>query len=382
MKINVTLLIAGTILMGLLIISWFADRGGRMGIYSADNTFPASNDGWTPPAKSFRSAGCCTDDVRSAAWDGRTLDLYTGDQTIALSLSTGTGTTKHLIPGASDVLGAVAACRHVWLPETRHERLLEVTAGGNYNTEVGSNLVGSVNGIAVLPHSPLTLILTTGPRDSTDEFLVQPAAAIPGSNAEKLYLSRSGLSRPLLVQLQPESGAAPMPLAIGEDLWSPSGIAAGSDGKTLYVSDERRDEVAWLKIKSTGNPAAPWVSEGKIARFPLSEDDARGIQRGLVVVQQQGQDILAGAVPGGLAFVTTDGKRLGRIATADPISRLLLGMKSYAVRPGSKRYEDEPVLYVIAGRTIWEARLRNVTLPPGPACSAAPAEPKAPLHAG
>src|SRR5947209_12301944 len=307
MRINVILLVAGTVLIALLIISWQAEKGGRMGIYSADNTFPPGKQPWVPPARSFRSAGCCTDDVRSAVWDGRTLDLYTGEEQISLSLSTGSGTTKHSMPGGSDVLGSATACRRVWLPETRHQRLLEVSASGEYNTEVGSNTVGSVNGIAVLPHWPLTLILTTGPRDSTGEFLVQPASAVPGSEAEKLYLSRFGHSRPLLIQYQPDAAAPPVPLEIGEQLWSPSGVTASSDGRTLCVSDERHDEVAWLRINSTGNPAAPWASGRKIARFPLRETDTRGIPRGLVIMQRDGQDILAGAVPGGLAFMTTDG---------------------------------------------------------------------------
>jgi hypothetical protein len=357
MKVNYTLLLTGLVLIALLIISWQADKGGRMGIYSPDRTFPESTHSWTPPARSFRSTGCCTDDVRSAIWNGRTLELYTGEEPIRLFLSNEAATNDHFIPGASDVLGAVSACGRVWLPETRHQRLLEVTPKGEYNTEVGSNLVGSVNGIVVVSGSPLSLVLTTGPRDSTDEFLVQPASPSARTVAEKLYVSRSGLSRPVLVELQPDAGVAPTPLDIGEELSSPSGIAASTDGKTLYVVDERQDELAWLRIKSTGNPAAPWASQGKIARFPIHADDARGIPRGLVVLQYGGQEILAGAVPGGLAFLTTDGHTLGQIATGDPISRVF---------PGNEF--GRPLVYAVAGRTIWQARLHNVTIPPPLVC--------------
>jgi len=52
MRINVALLVAGTVLIALLIISWQADKGGRMGIYSADGTFPAGKEPWSPPARS------------------------------------------------------------------------------------------------------------------------------------------------------------------------------------------------------------------------------------------------------------------------------------------------------------------------------------------
>jgi hypothetical protein len=358
MKVNTTLLIPGLLLIALLIISWQADKSGRMGLYSADGTFPAAGHAaWEAPAGSFRSAGCCTDDIRSAVWNGRTLELYTGGEPIRLFLSAGARTSDHFVPGASDVLGSVAACGRVWLPETRHMRLLEVTSRGEYNSEVGSNLVGSVNGIAVVSTQPLTLVLTTGPRDSTDEFLVQPARA-SGSNTEKLYLSRAGHSSPALVQVNLDASSSPVPLNIGEELWAPSGIAASSDGQSLFVVDERPDELAWLRVNRTNKLDAPWASAGKIARFPLRGGTPRGISRGLVVLRQGGQDVLAGAVPAGLAFVTTDGRRLGTIETTEPISRVLLG-----------NHFGSPVLYVVAGRTIWEARLRNVTAPAEGTCS-------------
>jgi hypothetical protein len=357
MRFNNALFIPGLLLIALLIISWQADKGGRMGVFQADSSFPSgAQPKWQPPAVSFRSTGCCTDDVRSAIWNGRTLELYTGEEPIRLFFGNTTRSRDHYIPGASDVLGSASACGRVWLPETRHQRLLEVTATGEYNTEVGSNQVGSVNGIAVVSTAPLTLVLTTGPRDSTDDFMVQPVPSSAGAEGEKLYLSRAGRSRPMLVQVNPDTGAS-SPLNIGEELWEPSGISVSSDEQTMFVADERRDELAWIRISRGKDSSQPWVSTGKIARFPLSATGQRGIARGLVVLRMSGHDYLAGATPDGLTFMTPDGRRLGVISTSDPISRLVLGDRF-----------GTPLLYAVAGRAIWEARLHNVDEPRQATC--------------
>jgi hypothetical protein len=348
-RFNPTVVTIGSLLLLLVAVDSLANRGGRLGQYSADHTFIAySNKPWSPPAESFRSAGCCVDDIRSATWNGARLTLHTTGANIPLFLDSGMHFPARPVPGGSDLLAVAYSKDRIWVPEKLHQRLLEVKLRGEYETQIGSNAVGPVNGVAVTCADPVTLVLTTGARNSMGQFLLQQAPPADASEQEKLYLSRSGLSPPTLVQLTPSDNSVPVRLNIGDDLSAPSGLALSTDGKTLYVADEREDELAWLKLVQTGNASTPWASRGKLARFRLDASQ-HGLVRGLVVLNYEGQDILAGATPGGLEFLTPDGHRLGAIQTNEQISSVIRGQRG-----------KDALLYVVAGRNIWQANLSHV----------------------
>jgi hypothetical protein len=359
-RFNPLILAIGSLFLLLVAVDSLSHRGGTLGQYVAGDRLAGSHDQrWRPPAWAFHRTGCCVDDIRSAEWNGTKLTLVNGSsENIPLYLDAGVHFEERPIPGGSDLLALAFWKDRIWVPEKLHQRLLEVKPNGQYETEVGSNVVGPVNGLALTCSDPVTLVMTTGARSGMHQFLLQQQSVTPeAAGPEKLYLSRAGLSPATLIQITPDNNNGAVLLDIGDELSAPSGLAISSDGRTLYVADEREDELAWLKLIQTDDPARPWSSRGKLARFKLSASQ-HGFVRGLVVLNYQGQDILAGATPGGLQFLSTDGHRFGSIQTDEQISWVIRGQR-----------ENTPLLYVVAGRSIWQTELRRLTPSPNGPCS-------------
>jgi hypothetical protein len=365
-RFNPLVIAIGSLFLLLVAVDSLSDRGGTLGQYADGDVLPGIHGRWRPPAWLFHRTGCCVDDIRNAEWDGRVLTLRNGSSdNIRLFLDSGMQFKPRSVPGGSDLLAVAYWKDRIWVPEKLHERLLEVKPGGQYETEVGSNVVGPVNGLTITCTDPVTLVMTTGARTGMHQFLLQQQALQQQSGgadahrAEKLYLSRSGLSPPALVQITPDNNNGAVLLDVGDELSAPSGLALSTDGRTLYIADEREDELAWLKLIQTDDPARPWVSRGKLARFRLSGSQ-HGFVRSLVVLNYEGQDILAGATPAGLQFLSTDGHRLGSIQTNEQISWVIRGQRGKTA-----------LLYVVAGRSIWQTALRRLTPAASTPCSAA-----------
>jgi hypothetical protein len=359
-RFNPVVIAIGSLLLMLVAVDSLSDRGGALGQYAAGDVLPGSHGkAFVPPARLFRRTGCCVDDIRSAEWNGATLTLRNGSsEDIPLFLDSGVHFAERSVPGGSDLLGLAYWRDRIWVPEKLQQRLLEIKPDDQYETEVGSNVVGPVNGLALTCTDPVTLVMTTGARTSMKQFLLQQQSATLGApGPEKLYLSRAGLAPPVLIQITPDNNNGAVLLDIGDEFSAPSGLALSTDGRTLYVADEREDELAWLKLIQTDDPARPWASRGKIARFRLRASQ-HGFVRGLVILNYEGQDILAGATPAGLQFLSPDGHRLGSIQTNEQISWVIRGQRGKTA-----------LLYVVAGRSIWQTELHRLGPVASPPCS-------------
>ena len=329
MEFNGRALISGLGALVLAMVATLAHRGGALGnsYQLAVDPGEAQQAGWRPPAGRLESVGCCLDDARGATWDGADLSLETADSgSIDLHLGNRDPRAKRRLPCDIEALISAYFDDEVWVGETREARLLAINAQNEYATLAGSSTLGPIHDVVAERYGPAKRILmTTGPRYSRP---------------------------PSLLEFAEEDDHA-WPIVCGERLIEPSGIALSPDGDTLFVADERSDELVWLRI-SRQNPAAPWSAAGKFARFPLSGSQ-RHLFRGLTVVwnpRDPRRWFVAGAGPDGLYFFARDARYLGKIHTAEPLSYII---------PGEGGDNGYGALYVVAEKAFWKLDLAQQT---------------------
>ena len=244
-RFNPLLVCSGAILIALLTVASQVERGGTLGSFEPDTTFAdRTGERWKPPLWHFIRTGCCVDDIRSARWNGTTLTIHAVTQDFALPLCVGKTLTQRPVPGGPDVLSVAYSGTRLWVPESQHNRLLEIDSHGDRRSLVGSSVVGSVKAVAVLNASPVELLLTTGSRPLNEEFQMQQAP--PQTSPTRLYLNRTASSPAVLLSVKPDQPSAVTRLDIGDDLMSPTGLALSTGNQFAYVVDERVAELAWL----------------------------------------------------------------------------------------------------------------------------------------
>jgi hypothetical protein len=353
-RINSLALWGGVSVLGLFALSVRQeDRAhARLGAWARNHSF---EQGQLVPGKALTGVGCCIDEIEDSLWKNGSLILKSGNHTIDLKLGDPKGENFALPKKLQfDVLSAVWLQGHVYVGETKHNRLLDVLSSGTVKTLFGSAELGGVYSVRVETKAPsVNFIMTTGPRDRSGEFLLE---AVPKqANGDKLYLRHAGVSGPALIESE---GEELHKLEAGEELTAPSGLALSPDQTALFVADEREDELVWLhltRVSETPSDEQPnygWKSNGRFARFPLHEGD-RGLFRGLEIVadpKYPDKWYLAGAGPRGIYFYDRNGRGLGEIDTGLPVSYL---------RMSSEVLNGEPKMYVVAGKSVWQLEFKR-----------------------
>ena len=337
-RINSVGLVGGLCVLGLFAVSVRDEKraDASLGVWGNKSSFETVQ---LVPAKNLIGVGCCIDEIDDASWSNGHLILKSGNHNIDLRLSEERGGTVALPKKLQfDALTAVSYKRHVYVGETKHDRLLDLFPGGSLNALFGSAEVGGVYSVRLETKiKPFKFLLATGSRARSGEFLLESMPK--DANGDKLYLRHSSIAGPALMESE---GDRLNTLEVGEELYAPSGLVLSPKEDELFVADERQDELVWLRLtRNLGGPVDKqhnfgWKSKGRFARFPLQEGDRR-IFRGLEVVVDSKQDdewYLAGAGPRGIYFYDRNGRRLGEIETSLPVS--YLRMSSEVNASGSK----------------------------------------------
>jgi len=119
---------------------------------------------------------------------------------------------------------------------------------------------------------------------------------------------------------------------------TPNGIAFSPDEKTLYISDDDPNRMAWLAydVRADGT-----LSDGRVlfdaTRWRNDSSGPDGLK-----VDQYGN--IFGTRPGGLSVIAPDGTLLGTIDTGQPTSNVAWG-------------EDGRTLFITGGDSVYRLRL-------------------------
>lgn len=122
------------------------------------------------------------------------------------------------------------------------------------------------------------------------------------------------------------------------DIKAPNGIAFSPDEKTLYISDDNPNRMAWLAydVQADGT-----LSDGRVffdaSRWRKDNSGPDGLK-----VDQYGN--IFGTRPGGLSIIAPDGTLLGTIETGQPTSNVAWG-------------EDGRTLFITGGASVYRLRL-------------------------
>ncbi|HEX9107341.1 MAG TPA: SMP-30/gluconolactonase/LRE family protein [Longimicrobiales bacterium] len=179
-------------------------------------------------------------------------------------------------------------------------------------------------------NSPNDLIV----RSNGDIYFTDPPYGLKGLNRDPAKeLDFSGVYR-----LTPD-GALTL---LTREITFPNGIAFSPDEKTLYVDNTDGQHPVWMAY-----PVLPDGSVGPGRVFfdamPLVRQGQRGSPDGMAV-DRQGNIFAAG--PGGVIVLSPDGRHLGTIAIAGPVSNVAFG-------------EDGRTLFVTANHDL--VRIRTNT---------------------